>query len=145
MFLTVKLFLPYDKIWSEKSENHTEICVTCFCSVWEQHCLCGLVVRVTGYMFRGPGFASRPYQIIWEVVGLERGLLRLVTTIEELLGRKSSGSDLQNWEYCHRDPSRWPRGTLYPQKLAVTSPTGGCRSVGIVRSRTRCLVYQKQH
>jgi len=27
--------------------------------------------------------------------------------------------------------------TLYPQKLALTSPTGGCRSVGIVRSRTK--------
>ena len=26
---------------------------------------------------------------------------------------------------------------LYPQKLALTSPTGGCRSVGIVRSRTK--------
>jgi hypothetical protein len=25
------------------------------------------------------------------------------------------------------DPSRWPRGTIYPQKLALTSPTsGGC-------------------
>jgi len=26
---------------------------------------------------------------------------------------------------------------LYPQKLALTSPTGGGRSVGIVRSRTK--------
>ena len=26
---------------------------------------------------------------------------------------------------------------LYPQKLAPTSPTGGSRSVGIVRSRTK--------
>jgi len=26
---------------------------------------------------------------------------------------------------------------LYPQKLAVTSPTGGGRSVGIVRVRTK--------
>jgi hypothetical protein len=26
---------------------------------------------------------------------------------------------------------------LYPQKLAVTSPTSGSRSVGIVRSRTK--------
>jgi hypothetical protein len=35
--------------------------------------------------------------------------------------------------------SRWPRGTLYPQKLAITSPTIGGRSVGIVRSRTRTM------
>jgi len=26
---------------------------------------------------------------------------------------------------------------LYPQKLALTSPTGGGRSVGMVRSRTK--------
>jgi hypothetical protein len=25
--------------------------------------LCGLVVKVSGYKFRGPGFDSRPYQI----------------------------------------------------------------------------------
>jgi hypothetical protein len=38
---------------------------------------------------------------------------------------KSSGSCLENREYGCRDPSRWPRGTLYPQKLAITSPTSG--------------------
>jgi hypothetical protein len=32
---------------------------------------------------------------------------------------------------------RWPRDTLYPQKLALTSPTSGGRSVGIVRLRTK--------
>jgi hypothetical protein len=36
-----------------------------------------------------------------------------------------------------RDLSRWPRGTLYPQKLAITSLTSGGRSVGIVRLRTQ--------
>jgi hypothetical protein len=35
------------------------------------------------------------------------------------------------------DPLRWPRDTLYPQKLALTSPTGGGRSVGIVCLRTK--------
>jgi hypothetical protein len=34
------------------------------------------------------GFDSRRYQIFWEVVDLERGPLSLVSTIEELLGRK---------------------------------------------------------
>jgi hypothetical protein len=38
---------------------------------------------------------SRLYQIFWEVVGLERGPLNLVSTIEELLERKSSGSSLE--------------------------------------------------
>jgi hypothetical protein len=83
------------------------------------------------------GFDSRCYQVFWEVVGLERGPLSLVSTIVELLERKSSGSGLENREYCRRDQSRWPRGTLYPQKLAITSPTSGGRSIGRVRYRTQ--------
>jgi hypothetical protein len=39
-------------------------------------------------------------------VGLERGPLSLVSTIEELLGRKSSGSGVENLDYVRRDPSR---------------------------------------
>jgi hypothetical protein len=70
-------------------------------------------------------------------VGLERGPLSLVTTIEELLGRKSSGSGVESREYGRVDPLRWPRGTLHPQKLALTSPTVGGRYVDIVRSRTK--------
>jgi hypothetical protein len=50
--------------------------------------LCGLVVRVPGCRSRGPGFDFRHYKIFWEVLGLERGSLSLVSTIEELLGRK---------------------------------------------------------
>jgi hypothetical protein len=42
-------------------------------------------------------------------VGLERGPLSLVSTIEELLERKNSGSGLENREHGRRDPSRWPR------------------------------------
>jgi hypothetical protein len=45
------------------------------------------------------GFDSRCYQILCEVVGLERGPLSLVRTIEELLERKSSGSCLEIREY----------------------------------------------
>jgi hypothetical protein len=44
---------------------------------------------------------------------------------------------LENQEYGRRDSSCSPRGTLYPQKLARTSPTSGGRSVGIFRSRTQ--------
>jgi hypothetical protein len=54
---------------------------------------------------------------------------------------KSSGSCLENREYGRRDPSRWPRGTFYPLKLAITSPTSGGRSVGIVRSRTQTMEF----
>jgi hypothetical protein len=84
-----------------------------------------------------PGYDSRHYQIFWEVVGLERGSLSLVSTIEELLERKSSGSGLESREYGRRDPSLWPRGTLYPQKLALTSLIIVGRSVGIVHLRTK--------
>jgi hypothetical protein len=58
-----------------------------------------------------------------------------VSTTEELLGRKSSGSSLENREYGRGDPPRWPRDTLYPQKLALTSAISGGRSVCIFRSR----------
>jgi len=50
--------------------------------------LCGLLVRVSGYRYRGPGFDPRRYQIFRVVVGLERGplsLVSLVRSIEELL------------------------------------------------------------
>jgi hypothetical protein len=82
-------------------------------------------------------FDSRLYQIFWEAVGLERGPLSLVSTIEELLGRKSSGSGLEGREYCHGEASSWPRCTFYSQKLALSLLTSGGRSVGIVRSRTQ--------
>jgi hypothetical protein len=57
-----------------------------------------------------------------------------VSTTEELLERKSSDSGLENREYGNRDPSRWPRGTLYPQKMALLS-------VSIVRSRTQTTEF----
>jgi hypothetical protein len=50
-------------------------------------------------------------------------------------------SCLENREYGRRDPSRWLRGTLYTQKLAITSPTSGDRSVGIVHSRTQTMEF----
>jgi hypothetical protein len=94
--------------------------------------LCGLVVRVPGYRSRGPGFDFRRYQIFWEVVSLERGPLSLMRIIEELLDWKSSDSGQENRINGRgEDLLRWPRDTLYQQKLALTSPTSGGRSVGI--------------
>jgi hypothetical protein len=52
---------------------------------------CDLVVRVPGYRSRGPGFDFWHYQIVWEVVGLDRGILHIVSITEELLEWKSSG------------------------------------------------------
>jgi hypothetical protein len=73
---------------------------------------------------------------------MERGPLSLMSTTEELLGRNSSGFGLESREYGHRDSSRWPCGTLYPQKKwALTSLTSGGRSVGIVRLRTEATEF----
>jgi hypothetical protein len=52
--------------------------------------LCGLVVRVPGYSSRDPRFNFRRYQIFWEVLGLERGPLSLMSITEELLEWKRS-------------------------------------------------------
>jgi hypothetical protein len=54
---------------------------------------------------------------------------------------KTSISGLEIREYGRRDPSRWPRGILYPQKLALTSPANGGRSVGVVCSRTQATEF----
>jgi hypothetical protein len=84
-------------------------------------------------------------------MSLERGPFRLVSTIEELLERKSSDSGLENRDYGRRGPAVLT--TRYPsirkkKKFTLTSPTSGGRSVGIVRSRTLatefvvvCLYY----
>jgi hypothetical protein len=81
------------------------------------------------------GVDSRRYQVFWELLGLERGPLSLVSTTEELLGRKSSGSGLEMREYGHRGSVAFT--VRHPQKLALTSLTRGSRSVGIVLSRTK--------
>jgi hypothetical protein len=75
------------------------------------------------------------------LVGLERGPLSLVTTTEELLGSKSSGSGLEIREYGHGDPLRWPSDSPYLQTFALFSPTSGGRSAGIVRSRTKATEF----
>jgi hypothetical protein len=62
----------------------------------------------------------------------------LQTCVWQLFG---SNPGLESRQYGRRDPSRWPRGTLYPQKLALTSPTSGGRSVGIVRSPTQATEF----
>jgi hypothetical protein len=102
----------------------------------------GLVIRVPSYRSRDYGFDSRRYEIFWEVVCLEQGPLTLVSITQELLEWKSSGSG-----------SRIPRLTvvgircadhatpLCPQKLALSSPTSGDRSVGIVRLRTKATEF----
>jgi hypothetical protein len=98
--------------------------------------LCGLVARVPGYRSKGPG----------SIPGASGSGTGSTQPREYNWGRKSSGSGLENREYNRGDPLRWPRDTLYPQKLALTSPTSVGRSVGIFRLRTQatelvCLLY----
>jgi hypothetical protein len=90
--------------------------------------LCGLVVRVPGYRSRGPGS---------------------ILVLPDFLRSSGSGTgstqpreyNLENQEYGRRDSSRWPRDTLYPQKLALTSPTSCSCSVGIVHSWTQAIEF----
>jgi hypothetical protein len=63
------------------------------------------------------------------------------STTEELFARESGGSGIENREYGRRDPLCWPCNTLYPQTLALISPTSGGRSVAIVRSRTKATEF----
>jgi hypothetical protein len=94
---------------------------------------CGLVVIVPGYRTRGPGSipgATRFSEKQWVWNGVHTA---------SWVQLRSSG--LVNRDYGHRVPPHWSSGTLYPQKLAVTSPTSGGRSVGIVRSRTQATEF----
>jgi hypothetical protein len=91
--------------------------------------LCALVGRVPGYRSRGPGFDSP-------------ALPDFLRAIEELLGRKCSSSGLESRGYARAVPSPSPLGTLYPQKLSLTSLAIGGRSVGIARSRTQAAEFR---
>jgi hypothetical protein len=69
-------------------------------------------------------------------VGLEWCSFSLVSTTEELLDRKVAAP-----VYKTENTAVGIRHALYPQTLAVTSPTSGGRSVGIVRSRTQTMEF----
>jgi hypothetical protein len=62
--------------------------------------LYALVVRFPAYKSRSPGLI--PGTTRFGVVGLEQGQLSPMSTVEELFGRKSSGSDLENQDYDRR-------------------------------------------
>jgi hypothetical protein len=99
----------------------------------------GLVVRVLGYRSGGP--ASIPGTTRKKSSGSGTGSTQPRQYSWWATWKKSSGSCLEIGEYNRRDTSRWPRGTLYPQKLAITSPISGSRSVGVVRSRTQTMGF----
>jgi hypothetical protein len=88
------------------------------------------------------GFDSRCSQIFWQVVGLGSGnsaswvRVQLRSYLREMVA-----ASLQSREYGRGDPLRWSRDIFYLQTLALTSPTRGGRSVGLVRSRTKATGF----
>jgi hypothetical protein len=98
---------------------------------------CGIVVGFPGYKCSDPGLIPEDCQSFWEVVGLERGSLSFIGTIQELLEQKCRGSGLEYRDYGHRGSAADYTTPLYPQKLTLTSQTSGGSSNGIVHSRIK--------
>jgi hypothetical protein len=88
-----------------------------------------LNTETTAILFLGPCLQIR-YQIFRQVVGLERGPLSLVSIAEEVVGRNSSGSCLENREYGHRDSLRWLRTRYLLFVKAWTNFADKWRSLG---------------
>jgi hypothetical protein len=57
------------------------------------------------------------------------------------LNGKVAAPGLENRDYNRGDPLRLPRDTLYQLKLALTSPAGCGRSIGIVRVQTKTTEF----
>jgi hypothetical protein len=60
-------------------------------------------------------------------------------TVVSFCGERYIG--LESPGYGRGDPLRWLRDIIYPQKLALTLPTSGGRSVGIVHSRIKTTEF----
>jgi hypothetical protein len=68
---------------------------------------------------------------------MERGPLSLMSTIEELLGRKGSGSSLEN----ENTGVGIRRADYATPSILKSSPTSDSRSVGIVPSWTQATEF----
>jgi hypothetical protein len=97
--------------------NHLRIYL-CSVSVRSDR-LCGLVVKSFWVQTQRSRVRFPRFQIFWEAAGLQRGPLSLVRTTEELLEEKVSAAVYKTEINDRGNPLRWPRDTLYPQKLAL--------------------------
>jgi hypothetical protein len=81
--------------------------------------------------------------MVWQAVSTyRRGPLSLVSTAEELLERKSRGCGLENRDYgCRRSATLTMRHPSIRNKLTLTWPTSGGRSVCIVRLWTKATEF----
>jgi hypothetical protein len=77
------------------------------------------------------GLDSRRYQIFWEVVGLERGPLSLLSTIEELLERKGARSSVVVKALCYKPEGRGS-DTQWGDFLNLPNPSGRTGPWGIL-------------
>jgi hypothetical protein len=125
-------------MWSLSCAKQTLISRLLACELLLGHLkgdrLCGLVAMVPWYRSTGPGsisVATRFSENWWVWNGVHSASWV----------QWSSKSCLESREYGRRELSRWPRDTLYPQKLTLTSSTSDGRSIGIVRSRTKATEF----
>jgi hypothetical protein len=100
------------------------------------------VIRGPGYRFRGPGSipgATRFSEKQWVWNGVHpASWAQLRSCLKEKLAAPVYKTEIMA---CRRNSSRLLRGTLYPRKLALTSPTSGDRSVGVFHSRTQTTEF----
>jgi hypothetical protein len=88
------------------------------------------MVRVPGYRSRGPGSFPDATRLSEKQWVWKRGPLSLVSTIEKLLGRKSSGYGVENRDYGRRSLSLWLGNTPLSAKVA-SNFAGKRRSLGL--------------
>jgi hypothetical protein len=98
------------------------------------------VVTVLGYRSGGPGSIPGVTRKK-KAVGLERGPHSLVSTIEELFDRKVAAPVYKNENTAVGIRHAVHVASSIRKKLAITLPTRGGRSVGIVRSRTQTMEF----
>jgi hypothetical protein len=61
-------------------------------------------------------------RLFWNLSYVWRGALSPVSTTEELLGRNSTCSGLENRQYGRRSPQRWPRDNIKSTKVGTNFP-----------------------